>query len=658
MEDNSANKILQRNKAFKQKKHSIVKNHQFVYTFFKQPTYCSHCRDLLWGIVGAQGVMCQICCFVAHKRCYHYVNFNCPLSNKDDCEKLSSNKHDFRKHSYTSPTFCEQCGQLLFGFINQGMKCEACGMDVHKRCESLVPPLCGLDHTERRGRIYLTIKTQFSDVSNKWVLLISNLSTTNLPPMDPNGLADPYVKVFVGEEERHKTRIIKKTLNASWEDMIALTISEEDKLSRLILEVWDYDLTSKDDHIGTLSFSISDLISSIAEQINGWFKLLSQSQGQYFNVPIVDDLTDINKNKESLEKYVDRYIMPKKVEEMIYAPSSVSGKRLALDDFKLILTLGHGSFGRVVLAEKKDDNENVYAIKILKKSVVLENDDVECLMQERNTLAIKNKSHFLTKSYGCFQSKDRLYFVLEFVPGGDLMFHIQNLGRFTEAQTIIIGAEVLDALLFLHENGIIYRDLKLDNVMLDHEGHVKLTDFGMTKWEMRPPSSTRTFCGTPDYLAPEIIKRQDYTLTVDYWTLGVLIYEMLIAAPPFYGENEEELFKNIVSGKFSIPKSVSKEATSLINKLMTKQPSSRLGNDDNGMSIRNHPFFKDIDWIKLKNKEITPAFKPKIKSKKGVDNFDHEFTKENLKLSPVDHSILSNVDINAFSNFSYVADGL
>ncbi|XP_055843888.1 mucin-2 isoform X1 [Episyrphus balteatus] len=328
-------------------------------------------------------------------------------------------------------------------------------------------------------------------------------------------------------------------------------------------------------------------------------------------------------------------------------------KKYSVEDFNFLAVLGKGSFGKVLLAELRN-TDFYYAVKCLKKDVVLEDDDVECTLIERKVLALGTKHPYLCHLFCTFQTESHLFFVMEYLNGGDLMFHIQESGRFPEERARFYGAEIISGLKFLHKKGIIYRDLKLDNVLLDFDGHVRIADFGMCKLQIYLDKTADSFCGTPDYMAPEIIKGDKYNQNVDWWSFGVLLYEMLIGQSPFSGCDEDELFWSICNEIPWFPVYITSEATSILKGLLEKDYTRRVGSQYSPAGdICDHIFFKDIDWGLLEKRQLSPPFKPQVKHPLDTQYFEKIFTRERVRLTPIDKEILQSMDQEQFQGFSY-----
>ncbi|KAB0361671.1 hypothetical protein FD754_005827 [Muntiacus muntjak] len=329
-----------------------------------------------------------------------------------------------------------------------------------------------------------------------------------------------------------------------------------------------------------------------------------------------------------------------------------------LQDFRCCAVLGRGHFGKVLLAEYKHTNE-MFAIKALKKGDIVARDEVDSLMCEKRIFETVNsvRHPFLVNLFACFQTKEHVCFVMEYAAGGDLMMHIHT-DVFSEPRAVFYAACVVLGLQYLHEHKIVYRDLKLDNLLLDTEGFVKIADFGLCKEGMGYGDRTSTFCGTPEFLAPEVLTETSYTRAVDWWGLGVLIYEMLVGESPFPGDDEEEVFDSIVNDEVRYPRFLSTEAISIMRRLLRRNPERRLGaGEKDAEDVKKHPFFRLIDWSALMDKKVKPPFVPTIRGREDVSNFDDEFTSEAPILTPPrEPRILSEEEQEMFRDFDYIAD--
>ncbi|TWW82307.1 Protein kinase C epsilon type [Takifugu flavidus] len=657
------------------------------------------------GVLGKQGYQCQVCTCVVHKRCHELIITKCAGMKKqeDTPEEVGSQRfsvnmpHKFSIHNYKVPTFCDHCGSLLWGLMRQGLQCKVCKMNVHRRCEKNVAPNCGVD---ARG-------------------IAKVLSDLGVTPDKISNTAQRRRKLTPGQEAPQGPPELSQTdensLGQAAVGSQRFSVNMPHKFS-----IHNYKVPTFCDHCGSLLWGLmrqglqckvckmnvhrrceKNVAPNCGVDARGIAKVLSDlgvtpdkisntaqrrrkltpgqeapqgppelsqtdenslGQAAVPPSPSQQDLAGLDRLQAALS--LDQQGPPHSSSSSTTSSSSSSAgredgqvQRRTLKDFNFIKVLGKGSFGKVMLAELKG-SEDVYAVKVLKKDVILQDDDVDCTMTEKRILALARRHPYLTQLHCCFQTRDRLFFVMEYVNGGDLMFQIQRSRKFDEPRSRFYAAEVTSALMFLHRNGVIYRDLKLDNILLDAEGHCKLADFGMCKEGIMNGVTTTTFCGTPDYIAPEILQELEYGASVDWWALGVLMYEMMAGQPPFEADNEDDLFESILHDDVLYPVWLSKEAVSILRAFMTKNPAKRLGcvvTQGCEEAIKTHAFFREIDWVLLEQRKVKPPFKPRIKTKRDVNNFDQDFTKEDPVLTPTDEAIIRQINQEEFKDFSYCA---
>ncbi|XP_029048516.1 serine/threonine-protein kinase N isoform X4 [Osmia bicornis bicornis] len=356
------------------------------------------------------------------------------------------------------------------------------------------------------------------------------------------------------------------------------------------------------------------------------------------------------------------YEMPSKPSQ--YRDSAYESRRhsqltgMTIDNFRLLSVLGRGHFGKVILSQYRNTGE-YFAIKALKKGDIIARDEVESLLSEKRIFEVANATRhpFLVNLFACFQTEAHVCFVMEYAAGGDLMMHI-HADVFGEPRAVFYSACVVLGLQYLHESRIIYRDLKLDNLLLDTEGYVKIADFGLCKEGMGYGDRTGTFCGTPEFLAPEVLTETSYTRAVDWWGLGVLIFEMLVGESPFPGDDEEEVFDSIVNDEVRYPRFLSLEAIAIMRRLLRKNPDRRLGSSErDAEDVKKQAFFRHIAWDDLLLRRVKPPFVPVIHSVEDVSNFDEEFTSEKPQLTPPkDPRPLNDLEQMLFKDFTYMAD--
>ncbi|XP_032880926.1 ribosomal protein S6 kinase alpha-2 isoform X2 [Amblyraja radiata] len=356
----------------------------------------------------------------------------------------------------------------------------------------------------------------------------------------------------------------------------------------------------------------------------------------------------------SLSKYEDERI----VKEIDISNHVKEGfEKADPSQFELLKVLGQGSYGKVFLVKKikGSDAGQLYAMKVLKKATLKVRDRVRSKM-ERDILAEVNHP-FIVKLHYAFQTEGKLYLILDFLRGGDLFTRLSKEVMFTEEDVKFYLAELALALDHLHGLGIIYRDLKPENVLLDEDGHIKITDFGLSKEAVDHDKRAYSFCGTIEYMAPEVVNRRGHAQSADWWSFGVLMFEMLTGSLPFQGKDRKETMALILKAKLGMPQFLSPEAQSLLRALFKRNPCNRLGAGSDGVEeIKRHNYFGTIDWNKLYRKEIKPPFKPAVGRPEDTFHFDPEFTSRTPTDSPgVPPSANAH---QLFRGFSFVATNL
>lgn len=330
-------------------------------------------------------------------------------------------------------------------------------------------------------------------------------------------------------------------------------------------------------------------------------------------------------------------------------------EKVTIDDFDLIKVLGKGSFGKVMLVRKKDTKE-IYAMKTLRKAALIKRNQIEHTATERQIVQ-KIDHPFLTKLHFAFQTTDKLYMVLNYMGGGELFFWLKKDRRFSLKRSQLYCAEILLGLKCLHDQDIIYRDLKPENLLLDLEGHIRLTDFGLSKEAVSGAGAkggTKTFCGTPEYLAPEILENKGHGKAVDWWSLGTLLYEMMSGLPPFYDQNMQRMYDKILHSQLRFASHITPDSKAILTGLLQRKVEDRLGSGG-PKEIMDEVFFSDLDFDKVLARGYTPEFKPpNSHGDLDTSNFDLEFTSERPEDSHVQNNMTTDqIEKSKFTGFTY-----
>ncbi|XP_045414292.1 ribosomal protein S6 kinase beta-2 isoform X1 [Lemur catta] len=383
--------------------------------------------------------------------------------------------------------------------------------------------------------------------------------------------------------------------------------------------------------------------------------------------------------------------------ELTETSVNLGPERIGPHCFELLRVLGKGGYGKVFQVRKVQGTNlgKIYAMKVLRKAKIVRNaKDTAHTRAERNILE-SVKHPFIVELAYAFQTGGKLYLILECLSGGELFTHLEREGIFLEDTACFYLAEITLALGHLHSQGIIYRDLKPENIMLNSQGHIKLTDFGLCKESIHEGAVTHTFCGTIEYMAPEILVRSGHNRAVDWWSLGALMYDMLTGSaspasvggeagwggrrrlppgqeqgwweackapltfcllqPPFTAENRKKTMDKIIKGKLALPPYLTPDARDLVKKFLKRNPSQRIGGGPgDAADVQRHPFFRHVNWDDLLARRVDPPFRPCLQSEEDVSQFDTRFTRQTPVDSP-DDTALSESANQAFLGFTYVA---
>ncbi|KNZ81280.1 Protein kinase C-like [Termitomyces sp. J132] len=592
----------------------VMNGHKFVQQQFYQLMLCAFCGDFLLNALGYQ---CEDCRYTCHKKCYEKVVTKCiskSNTGEGDEEKINHRiPHRFEPLTNIGTNWCCHCGYMLPLGRKNARKCSECGVTCHANCAHLVPDFCGMsmETANELLRNWRDINRLRADkpAAGRLPGLQQPFSPSQQPQqLPPQQYRTPYVQPApsnVRPPAGGPPPIQPK------QPGMGSPVQMQRPIDRVALPASPKRPPQE----------VAPIRQPVAQQ-NLPLQTLPQQQFQ---------------------------------QQLQQQPPGRLPRKVTLNDFNFLAVLGKGNFGKVMLAEEKITN-GLFAIKVLKKEFIIDNDEVESTRSEKRVFlaAARERHPFLLGLHSCFQTETRIYFVMEYVSGGDLMLHIQRK-QFSLRQAKFYASEVLLALEYFHANGIIYRDLKLDNILLTLDGHVKVADYGLCKEDMWYGSTTSTFCGTPEFMAPEILLEQRYGRAVDWWAFGVLTYEMLLGQSPFRGDDEDEIFDAILEDEPLYPITMPRDAVSILQKLLTRDPARRLGsNKEDAEEIKRQPFFKDVNFDDVLHKRIPPPYFPTINGSADTSNFDEEFTREKPTLTPV-HGQLSSRDQAEFNGFSWVA---
>lgn len=692
---------LGRHGAIRQRKEEVHEQHghQFIQKQFYNIMCCAYCGEFL----RYTGFQCQACRFLCHKKCFQKVVTKCisqSSTSLDDETKLNHHiPHRFEPVSNRGTKWCCHCGHILPWGRKNVRKCSECGVMCHTQCTHLVPDFCGMS-MEMANSILATIKsakqtpsrvTQFPKIEDSTAPRVAetpSLSQKQRRPaydqqysytpefipqtQDPRAQftqSHSLVDVEMDDEPPAKlpttiTNQFQQSVDSPYARNAARKPppQQEEEDESPATSQHDYTFVSNKSE----DFDSAMRQSMVETQAVNPFEETQETRGafenfDYSNALLLEGQVSVLEEPVTGHKLQDSQQLPIKEHHHAHHHRSTKLKRrrrIGLDDFQFLAVLGKGNFGKVMLAESRHTLK-LCAIKVLKKDFIVENEEAESVKSEKRVYLTANKEMhpFLLNLHCCFQTENRIYFVMEYISGGDLMWHIQK-SRFSARRAKFYACEVLLALKYFHDNGIVYRDLKLDNILLTTEGHIKIADYGLCKENMWYKSTTGTFCGTPEFMAPEIISGKPYDRSVDWWAFGVLMFQMLLCQSPFKGEDEDDIFNAIEHDDVRYPISMPRQTVLVLQALLTKDPAERLGSSErDALEIMEHSYFQDVNFDDVLNKRVQPPYLPELKSEHDYSNFDQEFTSETPRLTPVETVLTSEMQ-EQFRGFSHIADDI
>lgn len=692
---------LGRHGAIREKKEEVFKQHghQFVQKQFYNIMCCAFCGEFL----RYTGFQCQDCKFLCHKKCFQKVVTKCISKSSNDLDPDEAKLNHRIPHRFDPVTnhgtkWCCHCGYILPWGRKNVRKCSECGVMCHAHCTHLVPDFCGMS-MEMANKILTTIKStrtpgkplppppaapladqpNASSDASKFSSSTSDSKSDTLQNISDDEQEKYYASRLPTETKNQFQKPIESQYKPTGRRPPPNDLSKEstNDLDQEKSESYDHDYTfmsSKSEEMkhGDLDIPESRGTKESNEpneptdmQIDNPFANPIENDKSHFdnfdynnnNKIMVPEIPQKPEHKEPQADYQtqQKSEVPQSKGAVPHKPKR-RRRKIGLDDFQFLAVLGKGNFGKVMLAESRH-TQNLCAIKVLKKDFIVENDEADSVTSEKRVFLTANKEMhpFLLNLHCCFQTENRIYFVMEYISGGDLMWHIQK-SRFSAKRAKFYACEVLLALKYFHDNGIVYRDLKLDNILLTTKGHIKIADYGLCKENMWHKSTTGTFCGTPVFMAPEIIAGKQYERSVDWWAFGVLLFQMLLCQSPFKGDDDDEVFNAIEHDDVKYPISMPRQTVLVLQALLTKDPANRLGSGErDAEEIMEHPYFQDVNFDDILNCRIQAPYLPEVSSEHDYSNFDQEFTSETPRLTPVETVLTSEMQ-EQFRGFSHISD--